>query len=48
MDDNYRFPTTRCGLTRKFKCGIDVYLTVNAKRGVSWDELRQRVLGGSP
>ena len=26
----YRFPSTRQGLTRKFNCGLDVYLTVNA------------------
>ena len=25
----YRFPGTRHGLTRKFNCGLDVYLTVN-------------------
>ena len=26
----FRFPETRHGLTRKFRCGLDVYLTVNA------------------
>ena len=31
MERGYHFPTTRCGLTRKFNCGIDVYLTVNPK-----------------
>ena len=25
-----RFPSTRHGLTRKFNCGLDVYLTINA------------------
>ena len=28
--EQYRFPKTRPGLTRKFNCGLDVYLTVNA------------------
>lgn len=27
--EKYRFPDTREGLTRKFICGADVYLTVN-------------------
>jgi len=27
----YRFPDTRYGLTRKFNCGLDAYLTVNAE-----------------
>jgi ribonucleoside-diphosphate reductase alpha chain len=31
MESNYRFPPTRHGLTRKFNCGLDVYLTVNPK-----------------
>ena len=31
MDEIFRFPTTRYGLTRKFNCGLDVYLTVNPK-----------------
>jgi hypothetical protein len=29
--DQYQFPMTRTGLTRKFDCGLDVYLTVNSK-----------------
>lgn len=29
--DQYQFPVTRTGLTRKFDCGLDVYLTVNSK-----------------
>ena len=29
--ENYQFPMTRTGLTRKFDCGLDVYLTVNSK-----------------
>ena len=29
--ENYQFPMTRTGLTRKFDCGLDVYLTVNVK-----------------
>jgi ribonucleoside-diphosphate reductase alpha chain len=27
----YQFPESRHGLTRKFYCGLDVYLTVNLK-----------------
>ena len=29
--ENYQFSMTRMGLTRKFDCGLDVYLTVNSK-----------------
>ena len=29
--EGYRFPETRQGLTRRFNCGLDVYLTVNPK-----------------
>ena len=29
--EQHQFPRTRNGLTRKFKCGLDVYLTVNLK-----------------
>lgn len=29
--ERHQFPPTRSGLTRKFNCGLDVYLTVNAK-----------------
>ena len=29
--ERYRFPQTRQGLTRKFNCGLDVYVTVNPK-----------------
>ena len=28
---DFQFPKTREGLTRKFTCGLDVYLTVNLK-----------------
>ena len=28
--EQFRFPATRSGLTRKFDCGLDVYITVNA------------------
>ena len=28
---DFQFPQTREGLTRKFTCGLDVYLTVNLK-----------------
>lgn len=31
MDSEYRFPPTRAGLTRKIQCGLDIYLTVNAR-----------------
>lgn len=31
MDSDYRFPATRTGLTRKIQCGLDIYLTVNAR-----------------
>ena len=27
--EQYQFPNSRHGLTRKIKCGLDVYLTVN-------------------
>ena len=27
--ETFEFPETRRGLTRKFNCGLDVYLTVN-------------------
>ena len=27
--EQHQFPATRSGLTRKFNCGLDVYLTVN-------------------
>ena len=30
--EQHQFPATRRGLTRKFNCGLDVYLTVNLKR----------------
>ncbi len=29
--EQHQFPATRRGLTRKFNCGLDVYLTVNLK-----------------
>ena len=29
--EQHQFPATRSGLTRKFNCGLDVYLTVNLK-----------------
>jgi len=29
--EKHEFPETRKGLTRKFNCGLDVYLTVNLK-----------------
>lgn len=29
--DQFQFPSTRHGLTRKFDCGLDIYLTVNLK-----------------
>ena len=29
--EQYQFPVTREGLTRKIDCGVDVYLTVNPK-----------------
>src|SRR3990172_3307954 len=29
--ERYSFPQTRQGLTRKFHCGLDVYLTVNPR-----------------
>ena len=29
--EQHQFPATRSGLTRKFKCGLDVYVTVNLK-----------------
>lgn len=28
--EQFRFPETRSGLTRKIECGLDVYITVNA------------------
>jgi hypothetical protein len=31
MENDFRFPETRIGLTRTFNCGLYVYLTVNAK-----------------
>ena len=29
--EQHQFPATRSGLTRKFNCGLDVYLTVSPK-----------------
>ena len=29
--EQHQFSATRSGLTRKFKCGLDVYLTVNLR-----------------
>ena len=29
--EQHQFPATRSGLTRKFTCGLDVYVTVNLK-----------------
>lgn len=41
--DNFQFPQTRRGLTRKIQCGPDVYLTVNAKPNGELGEVFVRI-----
>lgn len=43
MESDYRFPATRAGLTRKIQCGLDIYLTVNARPDGSPGEIFVRL-----
>ncbi len=46
--EQFRFPETRIGLTRKFACGPNVYLSVNAKpNGEPGEVFVKIVKGGS-
>lgn len=43
VNSSYRFEATRAGVTRKIRCGLDIYLTVNARPDGSAGEVFVRL-----
>ncbi len=42
-DGSFEFPATRCGITRKIHCGLEIYLTVNPRPDGSPGEIFVRL-----